>query len=70
MVYSKAMKQAGKELNYETMLDCLEGFRDFDTKGLCPPITFKKGDHIGGKHCKFFKADVERGLLIPITGWK
>lgn len=70
MVYSKAMKQAGKGLNYETMLDCLDGLRDFDTKGLCPPITFKKGDHIGGKHCRFFKADVEKGLLVPLTGWK
>ena len=70
MVYAGAMKRAGKELNNMTMIEALEGFRDFDTKGLCPPITFKKGDHLGGKHCRFFKANVEKGLLDPFTGWK
>ncbi|KAF0121753.1 MAG: amino acid/amide ABC transporter substrate-binding protein HAAT family [bacterium] len=70
MIYTEAMKRAGKGLNYDTMVDCLEGFRDFDTKGLCPPITFKKGDHIGGKQCRFFRADVDKGLLVPLTGWK
>jgi branched-chain amino acid transport system substrate-binding protein len=70
MIYTEAMKRAGKELNYDTMVEALEGFRDFDTKGLCPPITFKKGDHIGGKQCRFFKSDVEKGLLVPLTGWR
>ena len=69
VIYAEAMKRAGKELNYETMVEALEGLRDFDTKGLCPPISFKKGNHIGGKDCRLFKSNVEKGLLDPMTDW-
>jgi len=69
MVYAEAMKRTGKELSFETMVEAMEGFRDFDTKGVCPPISFEKGNHIGGKHCRLFKANVEKGLLDPLTDW-
>ena len=70
IIYTEAMKRAGKELNFQTMIDAMEGFKDFDTKGLCPLITFKKGDHIGGSQCRFFKANVEKGYLQSLTEWR
>ncbi|MDY7032072.1 MAG: ABC transporter substrate-binding protein, partial [Thermodesulfobacteriota bacterium] len=66
----EGMKRAGTNLNAETLVDSIETIRDFDTKGLCGPITYTTNNHRGLYHCKLFKANPETGRFIPITDWR
>ena len=66
----EGMKRAGKNLNAETLVDSIETIRDFDTKGLCGPITYTSNNHRGLYHCKLFKADPPTGRFLPITDWR
>ena len=70
MLFTDAMKRAGKDLTSEKLVDRLEEIKDFDTKGLCGPITFTSKNHKALDSVKLYKADVEKALLIPVTGWR
>lgn len=70
MVFAEGMKRAGKNLNSESLVEGIEGMKDFDTGGLTGPITYGPDYHKGGSFTRFLKADVEKGTLIPITGWR
>jgi len=70
MVFVEGMKRAGKELNSESMVEGIESIREFDTGGLTGLITYGSDDHKGGDFTRFLKADVEKGKLIPMTGWR
>ena len=47
-----------------------ESMKDFDTGGLCGPITYSQTDHKGISSCRLFKVDASTGKLTPFTGWK
>lgn len=70
MVFAEGMKRAGKDLNSESLVDGMESIKDFDTGGLTGPITYGPDDHKGGDFTRFLKADVEKGVLVPMTGWR
>jgi len=69
MPLAEAMKRAGKGLNSESLVEALESMKNFDTGGLTGLITWGPDDHKGGGSTRFLKADVEKGTLVPITGW-
>ena len=60
----------GKDLTPESCVKALESIRDFDTRGLCGPVTFSATDHKGVSAVRLFKADPLSGKLIPITKWE
>ena len=66
----EAIKKAGNNLDSESFVDALEMIKDFDTKGLCGPITHNSKNHKPLDSCRLFSADVENGSLIPITDWR
>ncbi|MDY7030983.1 MAG: ABC transporter substrate-binding protein [Thermodesulfobacteriota bacterium] len=69
-VIYEGIKRAGKDLNSESMVAALESFRNFDTKGVCGPITFTPTEHQGIYHAKLYKADPDKGELVPLSGWR
>ena len=66
----EGIKRAGKDLTIENLIDAMESIRDLDTKGICGPITYTPTDHKGLDYCKLYKADPDKGILVPITEWR
>ena len=65
----EGMKRSGRDLNGENLVDSLETIKNFDMRGLCGPVTFGPDNHKGSRYVKVYKADVEKGLLTPISDW-
>ncbi|MFH1626192.1 MAG: ABC transporter substrate-binding protein [Pseudomonadota bacterium] len=70
LVLCEGIKRAGKALNPETLVDALETLKEFDTQGLCGPITYTPTMHSVLNYNKVFKTDPASGRFIPITDWK
>ena len=70
MLFAEALKKAGRDLTPETLKNALETFRNFDTGGIFPPVTYTSESHAPAKKVKLFKADVEKGRLVPLTDWR
>ena len=66
----EGMARAGRDLTADSFVQALESLKNFDTQGLCGPITFSPTDHKGFSSCKLFKSDPESGKLVPITDWR
>ena len=66
----RALKGAGTSLTPEAVVNELESLRDFDTDGLSGPYTCTPDDHHGFKYNRLYKADIEKTLLVPVTGWR
>ncbi len=56
---------AGEPLTGENVKRALETFRDFDTGGAGPPITFTENDHRGAKALRLFR--LENREWLPVT---
>ena len=70
MLILEGIARAGKNLNPDSCVKGLEGIKDFDTQGICGPITYSPTKHKGISSCKLFKADPSSGKLIPFTDWR
>ena len=70
MIFAEGMKRAGRDLTPETMIKALESLKDFNTNGLSGPISYTSTNHKAGEYCRLFKADVEKGRMVPISGWR
>ena len=70
MIYMEAMKNAGRNLNAETLVNAMESTKDFDTKGLCGLISFGPKNHKALVYDRIYKADVEKQAMVPITDWR
>ncbi|MBW1681723.1 MAG: ABC transporter substrate-binding protein [Deltaproteobacteria bacterium] len=69
-MFLEGLKRAGRNLTPETLKAALETLKDFDTQGILPPITYTSQSHAPTKRSKLYKADIEKGSLIAITGWR
>lgn len=70
MLFAEGIKRAGKNLTPDTLKDALETFRNFDTGGIFPPVTYTSKSHAPAKKVKLYRADVEKKCLVPLTGWQ
>lgn len=70
MIMAEAMKRAGRELDGESFINAMETIKDFGGDGIGSPITYTPTSHKGSDYCRLYKADVEKGLLISVTGWR
>jgi branched-chain amino acid transport system substrate-binding protein len=68
-IVTEGLKRAGSDLNSESFVDALESIKNFDRRGLCGPVTFGPDDHKGSRYVRMYKANVEEGLLTPISDW-
>ncbi|MFH2011320.1 MAG: ABC transporter substrate-binding protein [Pseudomonadota bacterium] len=70
LIYVEAMKRAGRNLDGDAIVDAIESIKNYDTGGICGPLTFGPTDHKGGSAWKMFKSDPSAGKFIPLTGWR
>ncbi|MEW6616501.1 MAG: ABC transporter substrate-binding protein [Thermodesulfobacteriota bacterium] len=69
-VLVEGMKRAGKNLDAETLVDALETLKNFDTGGLCNPITYTSASHKGGDSWRIYRSDPVKQKYVPITEWR
>ncbi|MDY7033995.1 MAG: ABC transporter substrate-binding protein [Thermodesulfobacteriota bacterium] len=69
-ILCEGLKRAGRKLNGEKLVDALETMKEFDTQGICSPITYTSSIHHGLEYTRIFRADPDKIKLIPITDWR
>ncbi len=70
IVYSEGLKRAGKNLTPDSFKNALETLKDFDTGGIVPPVTFTSTSHAPSPFSRLYRADPDKGAMIPITDWR
>jgi len=69
MVLVEALRKAGPNPTGEKLRDALSRLRNFDTKGITPPISFGPDRRKGFSAAKFFRINAERKVYEPIGDW-
>ena len=69
-IYVEALKRAGKNLTPETFKAAMETLRSFSTGGITPPVTYTPKSHAPADKCKLYRADLQKGVLVPLTSWR
>jgi branched-chain amino acid transport system substrate-binding protein len=69
MVLVEALKRAGPSPTGEKIRDAMNQIRNFDTKGITPPLSFAADRHKGTNGVKIYKINVERKVYEPIGNW-
>ncbi len=70
IVYGEGLKRAGENLTAESFKNALETLKDFDTGGILPPVTFTSTSHAPTTSARFYRANPEKGVMVPITDWR
>ncbi|MDY7032321.1 MAG: ABC transporter substrate-binding protein, partial [Thermodesulfobacteriota bacterium] len=70
MILCEGIARAGRNLTPESCVRALESIKNFDTQGLCPPVSYSATKHKGFSACKLFRADPSTGKLVPFTDWR
>ena len=70
MILCEGLKNAGKNLNSETLVEGWEKIKNFDTQGICGVINLGPDDHKTTNSSRIYKVDVENLSFIPVTGWR
>lgn len=69
-ILTEGIKRTGKNLDAEAFVNALETLKNFDTGGLCNPITYSSNSHKGGESWRIYKSDPVQQRYVPITGWR
>jgi branched-chain amino acid transport system substrate-binding protein len=66
---AQALKMADKagQLNAAGIRDAFNQFRNYDTGGLAPPLTFTSKDHRGSTAAKIY--EIKGGKMVPVSDW-
>jgi branched-chain amino acid transport system substrate-binding protein len=66
---SEALKAADKagDLTPAGIRKAFETFKDFDTGGLAPPLTFTSTDHRASMAAKIYQ--IQNGKMVDVSGW-
>ncbi|MEW6615604.1 MAG: ABC transporter substrate-binding protein [Thermodesulfobacteriota bacterium] len=70
MLFTEGMKKAGKDLTNENLVNAMESIKNFDAWGLSGPVTWGTNDREGSVSGILLKADVDNGIVVPISGWR
>jgi branched-chain amino acid transport system substrate-binding protein len=66
-VLTEGMRRAGKKLSPETFKASMETLKEFDTHGIVPPATYTSTSHAPTRLSRLYRADIERGVMVPVT---
>ncbi|MDY7030882.1 MAG: ABC transporter substrate-binding protein [Thermodesulfobacteriota bacterium] len=66
----EGMIRAGRDLTPDSWVEGMESIRNFDTQGVCAPVTYTPTNHKALDSVKFFKTDPSSGKLIPFGDWR
>ena len=69
MILNEGIKNAGRDLNHETLVERLESIKNWDTQDISGPVTYNAANHQGIYHRKLYKVDRDKKILVPISGW-
>lgn len=69
MVLVEALRRAGPSPTGEKVRDALNQIRNFDTKGITPPLSFGPDRHKGSTGVKLYRINTERKVYEPIGNW-
>ncbi|MFH1624115.1 MAG: ABC transporter substrate-binding protein [Pseudomonadota bacterium] len=69
-IATEGFRRAGRDLDAEVFINALETIKDYDTGGLCNPITFSSKSHKGGDSWKIYKADPVGKKYVAVTDWR
>jgi branched-chain amino acid transport system substrate-binding protein len=69
-LFGEAFKRAGKNLTPDTLKAAFETFRNFDSGGIFPPLTYTSTSHAPPEMVKFFEADVPNKRLRAISEFR
>lgn len=69
-VLAEGMKRAGKDLTPESYKDGMETLKDFETGGIVPPVTYTPTSHAPTTLSRLYRADPDKGVMLPITDWR
>jgi len=69
MVLVEALKKAGPNPTGEKIRDAMHQIKNFDTKGITPPLTFAADRHKGTNGVKIYRINAERKVYEPLGGW-
>lgn len=69
LAVTHALRMADKagKLNPVGIREAFEQFKNFDTGGLAPPLTFTKTDHRASMAAKIY--EIKKDKIVPITNW-
>jgi branched-chain amino acid transport system substrate-binding protein len=69
LVIAEAMRMADKagKLTPAGIRDALEQFKNFETGGLAPPLTFTKTDHRASMAAKIY--EIKGNKMVDVAGW-
>ena len=70
MILCEGLKNAGRNLNSETLLKGWEKIKNFDTQGICGVVNLGPDNHKVVKNSRIYKADIDNLRFIPITDWR
>ncbi len=69
MVLVEALKKAGPNPTGEKIRDAMNNIKNFDTRGITPPLTFAADRHKGTNGVKIYRINAERKVYEPVSGW-
>jgi branched-chain amino acid transport system substrate-binding protein len=69
VVLVEALKKAGPNPTGEKVRDAMNQIKNFDTKGITPPLSFTPDKHKGTNGVKIYRINAERKVYEPISGW-
>jgi branched-chain amino acid transport system substrate-binding protein len=67
-VLAEALKRAGKNLTRESLLQALDGMKDYKDS-LLPSISYSATDHAGTKTAYFQRANAKDAKFVTFTDW-
>jgi len=69
VVLVEALRKAGPNPTGEKLRDAMSQLRNFDTKGITPPISFGPDRRKGFSAVKLYRINAERKVYEPIGNW-
>lgn len=69
-VYAEGLKRAGQDLTPESFKNAMETLNNFNTGGILPPVTFTSTSHAPTRLARLYRANVKKGVMMPITEWR
>jgi len=67
MLMEEALKRAGANADGKKIKEAFETFRNFDTGGLLPPVTYTATSHEPCNSLRIY--EVKKGKLVPVTDY-
>ena len=69
-ILAEGLKRAGRDIDEDALISSIESLKEFDTGGLCGPITYSSDSHKGGSTWKIYRANPTAKKFVPLTDWR